>query len=217
MTDRPATWRTTLLPPRLPERLLRCIAGLFMFGLGISMFLRADLGLAPWDVLHQGLSHKTGLSVGVVIEIVGVLLLLLWIPFRLRPGIGTILNAFEIGFVVDLVAHRLPHSPHLVARLAYVLGGIVSVGIGSGLYIGSGLGTGPRDGLMIGISQRGVSIRVARTMVEVVVMIVGIALGGSVGIGTVAFMFGIGPVVQFFLPKLHMRHDSLVVTAAHSG
>ncbi|MEI2706802.1 MAG: hypothetical protein V9E89_16495 [Ilumatobacteraceae bacterium] len=208
-------WRDTLLPPRLGERLLRCVVGLFMFGLGISMFLTAKLGLAPWDVLHQGISRRTGLPVGVVIEIVGLALLLLWIPFRLRPGIGTILNAVEIGVVVDLVADHLPHTNLLIPRLLYVAGGMISVGIGSGLYIGAGLGTGPRDGLMVGISQRGPSIRVARTMVEVVVLVAGVALGGSVGLGTVTFMFGIGPVVQFFLPRLRMHGGHHDLAPAH--
>ncbi len=208
-------WRDTLFPPRLGERLIRCVVGLFMFGLGISMFLTAKLGLAPWDVLHQGISRKTGLPVGVVIEIVGLALLLLWIPFRLRPGIGTILNAVEIGVVVDLVADHLPHTHLIIPRLLYVAGGMISVGIGSGLYIGAGLGTGPRDGLMVGISQRGPSIRVARTMVEVVVLVAGVILGGSVGLGTVTFMFGIGPVVQFFLPRLRMHGGHHDLAPAH--
>lgn len=179
-----------------------------MFGVGISMFLASNLGLAPWDVLHQGLSHKTGLSVGVIIELVGVALLLLWIPFRLRPGIGTLLNAFQIGFVVDLVAPHLPHSDLLVWRVAYIAGGLISVAIGSGLYIGAGLGTGPRDGLMVGLHRRfGISIRTARTAVEVAVMLAGVALGGSVGVGTLAFMFGIGPLVHLTIPALRMHHD----------
>lgn len=212
-------WRDTLVPDRLPERLVRCVTGLFMFGLGISMFLTAGLGLAPWDVLHQGISSKTGISVGNVIMIIGVLLLLLWVPLRLRPGIGTVLNAVEIGLVVDLIAHRLPQTDLLVPRLGYVVAGMISVGIGSGLYIGAGLGTGPRDGLMVGISKRGPSIRVARTIVEVTVLVAGVILGGSVGIGTVAFMLGIGPVVQFFLPRLAMRggHEHLALASGKVG
>ena len=209
MTTPPRTaatsWRATLWPDRMPERLTRCIVGLALFGLGISMFLAARLGLAPWDILHQGISRKTGLSVGMVIEIVGVLILLAWIPMRLRPGLGTILNAIEIGLVVALISDRLPHTDNLVLRLAYIAGGLLAVGAGSGLYIGAGLGTGPRDGLMIGVSQRGVSIRVARTIVEIGVMVAGVLMGGDIGLGTVVFMLGIGPCVQFFMSRLHMR------------
>ena len=199
------------------ERLARCIGGLAMFGVGIAMFIVASLGLAPWDVLHQGLGRKLDLSVGVVIEIIGFLLLVLWIPFRLRPGIGTLLNAIEIGVVVDLAVKVLPDSDRLLPRLAYVLAAIVIVGIGSGLYIGAELGAGPRDGLMIGISQHGVSIRTARTMVEVVVMVIGIFLGGSIGVGTLAFMLGIGPAVHFFIPRLRMSSPQANVPEGPEG
>jgi uncharacterized membrane protein YczE len=194
-----------LIPDRLPERLVRCIAGLACFGLGISMFITAELGLAPWDVFHQGISRLTGLGIGWVIEITGLFILLLWIPFRLRPGIGTILNAIEIGLVVNLIGDHLPHSDRLVLRLLYVVGAVLVIGLGSGLYIGAGLGSGPRDGLMLGIASRGVSIRVARTTIEVIVVIAGLLLGGHIGIGTIAFTFGIGPVVQVVLPRLSLR------------
>jgi uncharacterized membrane protein YczE len=184
------------------NRLGRCIFGLALFGAGIAMVLHAELGAAPWDMLHQGVSDQLGISVGVVIEIVAFLLLLLWIPLRQRVGIGTILNAIEIGLVFDLVEPRLPDTDLLVPRALFVLGGILSVAIGSGLYIGAGLGTGPRDGIMVGLSQRGISVRLARTLIELSVGIIGIALGAGPGIGTIAFMFGIGPLVQLALPKL---------------
>lgn len=190
---------------RFPERLVRCIAGLFLFGLGISMFLAAKVGMAPWDVFHQGMAKKLGISVGVMIEITGVFVLLLWIPLRQRLGLGTLLNAFEIGFVVAIVSDHMPHTPHLWLRVPYMLLGLVSIAVGSGLYIGAGLGSGPRDGLMLGLAARGVSVRVARTAVEVAVLIGGLLLGGSVGLGTVAFTLGVGPLVQVFLPKLQMR------------
>jgi uncharacterized membrane protein YczE len=184
------------------NRVGRCIVGLALFGAGIAMVLHAELGAAPWDMLHQGVSDKIGVSVGVVIEVVAFLLLLLWIPLKQRIGVGTILNAVEIGLVFDLVEPRLPATDLLVARLLFVGGGIVCVAIGSGLYIGAGLGAGPRDGIMVGLSQRGISVRRARTLIELTVGLIGIALGSWPGVGTIAFMFGIGPLVQLTLPKL---------------
>ncbi len=184
------------------NRLSRCAFGLALFGAGIALILQAHLGAAPWDMLHQGLSNKTGISVGVIIEAVGFVLLLLWIPLKQRPGIGTILNAFEIGFVVDLVAPLLPDSDRLLVRTGYLVAGILIIAIGSGFYIGAGLGPGPRDGLMLGLEQRGLSVRKARTGIELSVGIAAIALGVRPGIGTLMFMFGIGPLVQLTLPPL---------------
>lgn len=202
---------------RLVERFVRCVAGLACFGLGISMFLTAELGLAPWDILHQGISRRSGLPVGVVIEITGVIILLLWIPLRERLGWGTLLNAIEIGLVVLLLSERLPHTDRLIPRLAYVVGAVVVVAIGSGLYIGAGLGPGPRDGLMLGLAKRGISVRVARTGVELSVLVIGLALGGEFGVGTLAFTFGIGPTVQFFLPRLRLHAPTAPVAEAVVG
>lgn len=200
---------------RLAQRFVRCIVGLASFGLGISCFLAADLGLAPWDIFHQGLGEKLGISTGIVIEITGVIILLLWIPLRERMGWGTVLNAIEIGLVVFLVADRLPEPDSWLVRLPYMLLGLVLVAVGSALYIGAGLGSGPRDGLMLGLSKRGISVRVARTGIELTVLVVGLFLGGTIGIGTVAFTFGIGPLVQFFLPRLRLRDDLTVLAPAH--
>jgi uncharacterized membrane protein YczE len=185
-------------------RLSRCIAGLFLFGAGIAFILDAHLGAAPWDAFHQGVSELTGISVGKVIVLTGLALLLLWIPLRQRPGVGTILNALEIGFVVDLVEPLIPDTGNIVIRVVYLAGGIVLMGIGSGLYIGAGLGPGPRDGIMLGLSRRGISVRVARTVIEATVLVAGWLLGGTIGVGTVAFMLTIGPMVQFFLPRLSL-------------
>jgi len=187
------------------QRVARCITGLALFGLGISMFVTARLGLAPWDVFHQGVAEQTGLSLGLVIELTGVLLLLLWIPLHQRPGAGTILNALEVGLVVNLVGDRLPSNDLLVTRLAYVVGGVVVIAVGSGLYIGAGLGTGPRDGLMVGLAARGYSVRIVRTALEALVMVAGFALGGHIGIGTVAFMVGIGPLVHITVPAMALK------------
>jgi uncharacterized membrane protein YczE len=200
---------------RRTQRFVRCITGLALFGLGISMFLTAHLGVAPWDVFHQGISKRTGIPVGIVIEITGVFILLLWIPLRERLGWGTVLNAIEIGLVVYLIGDHLPHTHLLVPRVAYLLGGLCAIAVGSGLYIGAGLGSGPRDGLMLGLSKRGVSLRIARTSIELTVLVVGLLLGGTVGIGTIAFTFGIGPMVQYLLPRLRLRDDLTVLATAH--
>jgi uncharacterized membrane protein YczE len=192
------------------EKLARCITGLAFFGFGIALFLRANLGLAPWDIFHKGLSKKLDISIGIVIVGVGLLLLLLWIPLRQRPGVGTILNAIEIGLVVNLTKPLIGEPDQLIIRALMVIAGVLVIGLGSALYIGAGLGSGPRDGLMLGLSQRsigghGLSIRVARTTIELTVMIAGLFLGGSIGIGTLIFMFGIGPLVQLVLPRFEMR------------
>ncbi|MFN8022703.1 MAG: hypothetical protein U0Q03_14340 [Acidimicrobiales bacterium] len=217
IADVPAA-RTRAYTPRSPatdfaNRLVRCLAGLAMFGLGISCILEADLGAAPWDAFHQGVSKHTGISVGTVIVIVGLLLLLLWIPLRQRPGLGTILNALEIGVTVDLIMPVLPDAEALLPRVGYLVAGLLSVAIGSGLYIGSGLGAGPRDGIMIGLAKRGLSVRVARTVIEVTVLVFGVLLGGTIGIGTLAFTFGIGPLVQVFLPRLTLPPRAVAASA----
>mgnify|MGYP001813545659 CR=1 FL=1 len=195
------------------ERIGRCLVGLGLFGLGITLLFESDLGAAPWDVFHTGVTELTGISTGTVIIATGLLLLLLWIPLHEQPGLGTILNAVVIGFVVDLT-EPLVHTPEqLLIRTSMMLGGVVLIAIGSGFYIGAGLGPGPRDGLMTGLAKhtvigRRISIRAARTFVELSVLALGIALGGSVGIGTAVFAFGIGPLVQHFLPTLRMSEQS---------
>jgi len=194
-------------------RIGRCLFGLALFGLGITLLIESDLGAAPWDVFHTGVTELTGISTGVVIIATGVLLLLLWIPLREQPGLGTILNAVVIGIVVDLTEPLVDTPGQLALRIAMMLGGVVLVAIGSGFYIGAGLGPGPRDGLMTGLAKhtalgRVVSIRAARTFVELTVLAVGIALGGAVGIGTAVFALGIGPLVQVFLAALSMSEQS---------
>lgn len=203
-----------LLGDRPGQRLARCLAGQACFGLGISMFVTARLGLAPWDVFHQGVSRHTGLALGWVIEITGFVLLLLWIPLHQRPGVGTILNAIVIGLVVNLIGDHLPSTDRLIPRLAYVVGAVVVIAIASGLYIGAGLGTGPRDGIMVGLAARGYSVRLVRTALEALVMAVGLALGGHVGIGTVAFVVGIGPLLHVVLPRLAIAPEAALAPAA---
>ena len=193
------------LRERFLERLARCAAGLFCFGAGIACFVHSDLGVPPWDVFHTGISKITDLQLGNVIIVVGVALLVLWIPLRIRPGIGTIMNAVQIGLVENLMEDVLPDSRAIAARVAYLAAGMLFIAFGSGLYIGAELGSGPRDGLMIGVNKRfGISIRLARTIVEIVVMVTGIFLGGRIGLGTFVFAFGIGPMVQVAMAALRM-------------
>jgi uncharacterized membrane protein YczE len=189
----------------LAIRTARCIGGLALFGLGVSLIVEADLGLGPWDVLHQGLAELTGIPMGTVMIGIGALLLLLWIPLHQRVGLGTLLNAMVIGLTVDLTLPLVPTPGAMAVRIACLAGGLLLVAIGSGFYIGSGLGPGPRDGLMVGLHERfGLSIRAARTLIELTVLALGWLLGGSVGVGTVVFALAIGPLVQVSLPRLRL-------------
>lgn len=195
------------------ERLLRCVGGLALFGVGIALIIDADLGAAPWDVFHTGVSDRTGIPVGTVIILTGIALLLLWIPLRETPGLGTVLNAVEIGLVVDLVLPLLPEPDELWIRLMMLFGGVAVTAVGSAAYIGAGLGPGPRDGLMTGLARRGVSIRFARTGIEVTALLVGVALGGAIGLGTAVFAVGIGPLVQSLLATFTLTAPTPMLTA----
>ncbi len=188
----------------LIQRLPRCLAGLCCFGVGIAVFFAAHLGNPPWDVLHGGLSKRTGLPVGLIINIVGVTVLCLWVPLKERIGLGTALNTVVIGLVVDVVRPSIPDVSAVWLQVLMALGATLIIGFGSGLYIGSGLGAGPRDGLMLGLRRFGLSMRVARSLVEAVTLVVGKLLGGRVGFSTVVFLVLIGPVVQFLLPRMSL-------------
>lgn len=191
-------------PTELRRRLPRLIAGILSLGLGIAMTLEAKLGVSPYDVLHQGLARVTGLSFGVVVVGFGLLVLLLWIPLGQRLGIGTIINTLTVGFTVDVFLRGVPSPEALAVRWAYLLAGIVTIALGIGLYIGSGLGPGPRDGLMTGIAAKGYPLWIVRTLLELTALAAGWALGGDVGVGTVIFALGIGPLGHFFLARLHL-------------
>ncbi len=190
-------------PPRV-RRLVQLYAGLVLFGVSSSMLLLAGLGVDPWDVLHQGLSRRLGLGVGTWAIIVGVAVLLLWIPLRQRPGFGTLSNVLVVGLVIDLMLAVVPPVHGLPARVVVMLAGVVLNGIATGAYIGAGLGPGPRDGLMTGLAARGYSIRVVRTSIELTVLLTGWLLGGAVGVGTVVYALGIGPIAHVTIPRLRI-------------
>ncbi|MEU4793310.1 YitT family protein [Micromonospora tulbaghiae] len=187
---------------RPARRLTQLYAGLVLYGVSMALMIRSELGLDPWDVFHQGLARQTGLSFGTVTIAVGALVLLLWIPLRQRPGLGTVSNVVVIGLVVDATLAVLPPGEGMPARVALLVAGIVANGAATGLYLGAGLGPGPRDGLMTGFVARHprFSVRLVRTAIEITVLALGWLLGGTVGLGTVAYALTIGPLAQFFIP-----------------
>jgi uncharacterized membrane protein YczE len=185
----------------LRHRAPRLLLGLVLCGIGIGAMVRADLGLAPWDVLHQGVAQRTGLQQGQVTILTSFAVLLLWVPLRERPGLGTVMNAVVIGLVVDLTMAVLDTPPGMPGRVALLLVGVFLFGPGSGLYIGAGLGPGPRDGLMTALARRGRSVRSVRTAIELSVLGIGVLLGGTVGVGTILFALSVGPNVQVFLSR----------------
>ena len=192
--------RQRLLSRAVLVRLPGLLLGLVAFGLGIALMAQAGLGLGPWEAFHQGLGRLAGQELGTVSVVLGLPILALWWPLGERPGIGTVLNVVLIGTVTNLGIALLPLAAGLAAQLLMMAAGVVTIGVGSGLYLGADLGAGPRDGLMTGIHHRfGWSIRRARTLIELTVLVAGFLLGGTIGIGTVVFALGIGPLVQVFL------------------
>jgi uncharacterized membrane protein YczE len=182
------------------ERLVQLFLGLLLYGFSSSLLVLARLGLDPWDVFHQGLARHSGLAIGTWSILVGLVVLLLWIPLRQMPGIGTVANVVMIGGTMDVVL-SLVHSPHsMFWRVVCLVAGVVLNGVATGAYIGAGLGPGPRDGLMTGLAARGHSIRVVRTGIEVMVLATGWLLGGTVGVGTVLYAVSIGPLAHVFVP-----------------
>lgn len=197
--------RRSPLRDRPGRRLVLLSVGLVAFGVSNAMLLLAGLGVGPWDVLHQGLSRSLGLRVGTWSILVSFVLLLLWIPIRQRPGVGTLANAVVVGLVIDGVLGAV-HAPHgLPARVGLLLGGVLLNAVATGAYIGAGLGPGPRDGLTTGLAARGRSIRVVRTSIEVLVLALGWLLGGTVGVGTVLYALAIGPLTHLTIPRLRLR------------
>lgn len=185
-------------------RLAYLYAGLAVFGISVALMVRARLGLDPWDVLHQAIARRLGVQIGWVVIAVSAAVLLAWIPLRQRPGLGTVSNAVLVGLVVNEALIFIPAPEHLPLRVTMLAAAIIGNGFATACYIGASLGPGPRDGLMTGLAARGHSIRLVRTAIEVSVLLGGIALGGSAGIGTLAYALSIGPLVHFFLPRLSL-------------
>ncbi|MFE7325797.1 YitT family protein [Streptomyces sp. NPDC057565] len=214
----------TAVPRRahLTRRLMQLYVGLALYGASSALMVRAGLGLEPWGVLHQGLAERTGLSIGVVAIIVGAVVLLLWIPMRQRPGLGTVSNVFAIGLAMDGTLALVPELHGPAARIVVMVAGIALNGVATGLYIAARFGPGPRDGLMTGLHRRtGRSVRLVRTAIEVAVVATGFLLGGSLGVGTVLYALSIGPLAQLFLRFFAVPEakpaDETVAPAPESG
>jgi len=206
---RPGTQLAALSPlgqlraGRRPRRLVQLFAGLALYGFSMAMMVRGNLGLAPWDVFHYGVARHLPLSFGMVVVATSFAVLLLWVPLRQWPGLGTIANSVVIGVVADLGLSVLVVPDGLVPRALLLVGGVLLNGLAGALYIGSQFGPGPRDGLMTGLVRRtGLSVRLVRTTLEVTVLAVGWLLGGGVGLGTVLYALAIGPIVHVLLPRL---------------
>lgn len=184
------------------RRLVQLYTGLPLYGVSMGLMVRADLGLEPWSVLNQGISRHTGLSIGTVTIVSGALILLLWIPLRQRPGLGTVSNVVILGLVMDATLAVTPELSALGARIPLLAFAVVLNGAATGLYISARYGPGPRDGLMTGLHQRtGRPVRLVRTCIEITVLAVGFLLGGSLGVGTMIYALAIGPLAQFFLRR----------------
>jgi uncharacterized membrane protein YczE len=190
----------------MTRRLVQLYAGLTLYGVSMALQIRAGLGLDPWDVFHQGVSDKTGLSFGTIVIITGALVLLAWIPLRQKPGVGTVSNVIVIGIVVDIALRMLGDVHGFALQLAFLTAGVVLNAVAGAAYIGAGLGPGPRDGLMTGLVRRtGGSVGVIRTSIEMSVLAVGFVLGGTVGLGTVVYALSIGPLLQIFMPAFTIK------------
>lgn len=188
------------------RRVAQLVIGLFLYGVALAMMLRAGIGVGPWDVLSQGVALHTGLPFGLTTNIIGAVVLLLWIPIRQRPGVGTVLNVLMIGTSAQVGLAFIEPQTELWAQGLIFAGGLTLLALATGLYIGAGYGPGPRDGLMTGINKRwGTPIWLVRTLIELTVLAIGWMLGGSVGIGTLAFALLIGPMCNVTIPLLRVR------------
>ncbi|PZA19779.1 hypothetical protein DMO24_18945 [Modestobacter versicolor] len=190
---------------RRAARLALLLPGLAVYGASVGMMLRADLGQMPWGVLDQGLAGVLGIEVGTSSILVGALVLLLWVPLRRRPGLGTLCNVVLVGLSINATLALLPAPSSLGARIPLLVAGVLLNAVATGAYIGAGMGAGPRDGLTTGIAARGHSVRVVRTTIELVVLGAGWLLGGTVGVGTLLYAVAIGPLVHRTLPAFELR------------
>jgi uncharacterized membrane protein YczE len=199
----------------LVRRVPQLFLGLVLYGVSMALMVDSGLGLTSWDVFHQGLSRVTGLNLGWIVILAGIPVLLLWIPLKQRPGFGTLANLVVVGLAVDWGLALLPEVDGWPARVSYLIGGILLNGVATGMYIGSEFGPGPRDGLMTGIVARfpKLSLRLVRTGIELTVLVLGFFLGGTVGIGTLAYALAIGPLSQVFIPLFTVRRPAPVVAS----
>lgn len=202
----------------MTRRILQLAVGLFLYGIGIALMVRGAVGLSPWDVLSQGISLQTGIPFGWVTVLISMVVLCLWIPIRQKPGIGTIANAILVGIFADMGLIAIPEQEDLLVRIVLFSVGLLTIGVATGMYIGARFGPGPRDGLMTGLHRvTGWPIWLVRTLIEVIVLIIGWMLGGNVGIGTLAFALLIGPIVGFFMPILLVPAARTAETAEPSS
>ena len=192
---------------RKQRQLFQVIFGTSLIGVGISLNYLANLGLGPWGVFHDGLSKTIGITYGRTIIITGVAVMLLWIPLKQKPGLGTLIDIFLVGLVADTIILYFEFSENIFLSLMLVLLGIISIGTGTAIYVGADLGVGPRDGIMVGLETLGIKIGTARNLIELIAFLTGWLLGGLVGYVTILFVIGIGPVVQFVLPYVDMRES----------
>ncbi len=192
---------------RKSRQLFQVIFGTSLIGVGISLNYLANLGLGPWGVFHDGLSKTIGITYGRTIIITGVAVMLLWIPLKQKPGLGTLIDIFLVGLVADTIILYFEFSENIFLSLMLVLLGIISIGTGTAIYVGADLGVGPRDGIMVGLETLGIKIGTARNLIELIAFLTGWLLGGLVGYVTILFVIGIGPVVQFVLPYVDMRES----------
>jgi uncharacterized membrane protein YczE len=203
------------LPAAEVGRRLPKLCGAFvLLGVAVALMVRADLGLGPWDVLHQGVSDLIGVPIGTVGILVGLVVLVAWIPLDVRPGLGTILNVILIGASIDVALALLPEDPSIGARWLELLLGVFLFGPGVALYLSCELGAGPRDGIMTAFADRGLSLRVVRTAMELTVLVLGFLLGGSVGVGTVVFALTVGPNIHWFTERIAARSGVVPATVA---
>ena len=194
--------------PRKPRQVFQVIFGTSLIGVGISLNYLANLGLGPWGVFHDGLSKTIGITYGRTIIVTGVAVMLLWIPLKQKPGLGTLIDIFLVGLVADTIILYFEFSENIFLSLILILLGIISIGTGTAIYVGADLGVGPRDGIMVGLETIGIKIGTARNLIELIAFLTGWLLGGLVGYVTILFIIGIGPVVQLVLPYVDMR-DSI--------
>ena len=194
--------------PLLIRRYIQAVTGITMIGIGVAFNYMANLGLGPWGVFHDGLSKTIGITYGRTIIVTGVAVMLLWIPLKQKPGLGTLIDIFLVGLVADTIILYFEFSENIFLSLILILLGIISIGTGTAIYVGADLGVGPRDGIMVGLETLGIKIGTARNLIELIAFLTGSLLGGLVGYVTILFVIGIGPVVQLVLPYVDMR-DSI--------